>query len=119
MMARRYLYKTVTGTASTEVLQTLLTSTEVEPKRVIKIYPYETTSTRQGDAVIRLYVEREKIAEFPIYIFQNDLSNKQYMNVPVIELNLELPVGQSLIVGVVSGTTASNFAFMIEYEVPE
>ncbi|MHC1623610.1 MAG: hypothetical protein ACXQTR_03360, partial [Candidatus Methanospirareceae archaeon] len=91
-------------------------STAVEPKRVLRVYPYEITPTRQGDAFIRLYVEREKISEFPIYMYQMSMDNKAYVNVPVVELGVELPVGQSLIVGVVSGSTPSDFAFVVEYE---
>jgi len=112
-------YKTVlvSGVQNSEVLATLVTSTTTEPKKVLRVYPYETTSTRNGNAFIRLYIEREKIAEIPIYIFQADLTNKEYVEVPKIELNIDLPEGQSLIVGVVSGTTASNFAFVVEYEI--
>lgn len=116
-MAKLYKTVTVSGTANEEVIETLITSTTVEPVHVVKVYPYETTSTRQGDAFIRLYIEREKIAEVPIYVFQRSLSNKDYMNVPVLELNVDLPEGQSLIVGVVSGATASDFAFIVEYEI--
>lgn len=116
-MARYYKTVTVSGVANEEALETLITSTIVEPVHVLKIYPYETTSTRQGDAMIRLYIEREKIAEFPIYMFQMSLDNKAYVNVPTIELDHDIPEGQSLIAGVVSGSTASDITFIIEYEI--
>ena len=116
-MAKLYKTVMVSGTANEEVIETLITSTTVEPVHVVKVYPYEISSTRQGDAFIRLYIEREKIAEIPIYLYQMSMDNKAYVNVPVIELDVDLPEGQSLIVGVVSGASASDFAFIVEYEI--
>jgi len=118
-MSKYYKTVTVSGVANEEALETLITSTTVEPVRVLKIYPYETTATRQGDAFIRLYIEREKIAEFPIYMFQMSLDNKAYVNVPEIDLEFDIPEGQSLIAGVVSGSTPSDITFIIEYEIRE
>lgn len=113
------LYKTVTvhGSPGTEVVKTLITSTPEEPVRVLSVVCYETTATRQGDAILRFYIEREKIAEVPVKIWQGDLTNKTYIALPRLELSHVIEVGQSLIVGVVSGSNASDFEFVIEYEI--
>ena len=116
MMPKLYKSVTVSGVANEEALETLITSTTVERKHITAVYLCETTSPRNGDAFIRFYVEREKIGEVPISLYQSDLNNKMYMVVPKVILDIDLPEGQSLIVGVVSGTTASDFVFTVEYE---
>ena len=115
-MAKLYKTVRVVGQANAEVLEDLITSTDVEPVRVIAVYPYEVTSTRQADAFIRLYIEREKIAEIPCYIWMDDLAAKKYVTPPRLEIDREIPVGQTLICGLVSGGTASIFEIVIEYE---
>ena len=117
MMPKLYKTVTVSGVANEEVIEPLITSTAVEPKHITAVYLCETTSPRNGDAYIRFYIEREKIGEVPISLYQSDLNNKMYMVVPKVEIDVDLPEGQSLIVGVVSGSTASDFVFTIEYQV--
>jgi len=117
-MAKFYSYKEVSGTANTEVTSTFLTSTEEEPKKINRLFIYETTSTRQNDAVVRVYVERERIVDIPIGMFLDWAGTPTYPNAAgVIEIDVDLPVGQSLIVGHVSGSTASNVMFVAEYEI--
>lgn len=117
-MAVFYDYLVVTGQANVEVTQKFLTSTEEEPKRVLRLRVYESTSTRQNDAVIRVYIERERIAELPIRTFTDQSTNHLYPNgAGVIELGFDLPIGQSLIVGHVSGATPSQLTFVAEYEI--
>lgn len=113
------LYKTVYvfGSANVEVFKDLITSTEVEPIHVRKLYVYETTSPRQGNGELRLYIEREKIAEIPLSNFLDNLTNKNYVSQPVYEIDVDVPIGETLIAGLVSGSTATNIVITIEYEI--
>jgi len=117
-MTKFYDYLEVFGAANAEVTSTFLTSTEEEPKRINKLRIYESTATRQNDAVVRIYIERERIAEFPIAVFLDQASTPNYPNAAgEVEIDVELPIGQSLIVGHVSGATPSNITFVAEYEI--
>lgn len=118
MLQKYFEYVEVSGLANQEVTKTLLTSTEEEPKRVLEVLVYESTSTRQNNAVLRVYVERERVAELPIRAFLDQASTPVYPNgAGRIPLEVDLPVGQSLIVGHVSGSTASNVVFIAVYEI--
>lgn len=117
-MAVYYDFITVTGQANIEVTEKLLTSTEEEPKRVLRLHVYEVTATRQNNAVVRAYIERERILEMPIGVFLDWATTPTYpKGAGVIELGFDIPVGQSLIVGHVSGTTPSTLVFVAEYEI--
>lgn len=113
------LYKLVYvyGQANTEVFKDLITSTEVEPVTVRKIYITEVSTTPVGDGVLRLYIEREKIAEIPLCNFLTNLTDKKYHSQPVYEINVDIPVGQTLIAGLISSSTASSVAITLEYEI--
>jgi hypothetical protein len=100
----------VSGVANKEVLGNGVTSTEAEPKKINKISV--TVNGRYGN-FIRVYVERERIANIidydlplPTDTFRRD-----------IELNFELPVGQTLKVGIACGGTASIINVVYECEV--
>lgn len=112
------LYKTiyVYGTANAEVYKDLITSNEVEPVTVKRIYFVEITPVPQGDGVLKLYIEREKIAEIPLANYLTNLTDKKYNAQPVYELNAEIPIGQTLIAGLVSGANATNIVITLEYE---
>jgi len=117
-MAKFYDYIEVAGEANSEVTKTFLTSTEEEPKRILNLYIFESTSTRQNDAVVRVYIERERIVDIPIRMFLDQSTNQLYPNsAGKIEIGVELPIGQSLIVGHISGATPSNVTFVAEYEI--
>jgi len=119
-VAERYReYVTVSGTANTETTKTLVTSTEEEPKKLLKLYVMEDTSSQQNDAIIRIYIERDRIIEFPIKVLtQRYASAEAYPEgAGEITLDRELPVGQDLIVGHLSGGTASDVIFVVEYEI--
>jgi len=117
-MTKFYDYKEVSGIANAEVTETFLTSTEEEPKHITALRIYESTATRQNDAIVRVYVERERIAEFPIAMFLDQAGTPLYPNAAgKIEIDVELPIGQSLLVGHVSGSTPSNIMFIAEYEI--
>jgi len=117
-MAKLYDFIEVTGEANTEVTKTFLTSTEEEPKRVLNLYVFESTPTRQNDAIIRVYIERERVVDIPLRMFLDQSTNQLYPNgAGKIEIGVDLPIGQSLIVGHISGSTASNVTFVAEYEI--
>jgi hypothetical protein len=116
-MAKYYKYTTVNGTSGGETTAASVASTDVEPKHISKIYVYESTATRNNDATVRVYVERERIVDAPIKMFLDLASTPTYpLAAGVFEVDFDLPVGQTLYVGHVSGSTASNITFVIEYE---
>lgn len=118
MAQKFYAYTEVTGTANAEVTKPLLTSTEEEPKRILELWTYESTATRQNNAILRVYVERERVAELPVRAFLDQAATPNYPQAAgKIPLEIDLPVGQSLIVGHLSGATASNVVFVAVYEI--
>jgi len=119
-MADEKYYETVdvNGTASTETLETALTSTEEEKKTIEAIAFIETTATEQHDAIVSCYIEREEIARIPmnITLLAHD-SDSRISGLVWFELNHELPAGQSFKIGHTSGTTASNIRYLIRYRI--
>lgn len=119
-MAEPYFYAAVTvnGTANKEVLETILTSTEEEQKKVEEVSFVEITGAENNDAVLGAYIEREQVVEASIKNFLNvhDAAPSQYRN-RVLELGHDLPVGQSLKVGHTSGGTASDFYYVVKYSI--
>jgi len=115
---RYYRRVTVTGSANQETLTQALQSTPEEQRRVIEVWVYESTATRNNDAVLRVYVERERIAEMSIKVALDLASTPTYPHGALrIPLDVTLEVGESLYVGHVSGSTASNTDWVIVYEV--
>ena len=116
-MVKYYKEVTVSGTANEETLEDILTSTETSKYKVNRIWFTEVTSTLQGDAILRVYLEREKILDISYkHLLEYSGSNTRLPNY-AIELDIEIPVGQTLSVGHVSGSTASDFKVAIEYEI--
>lgn len=112
MADQKYLQAfAVTGVANTDTLDsTGLTSTTEETKTVEKIIV--TTSGQVGNT-IRVWLEREKLAE--IYDYNLDTveasgSNmyKSTVKEREIVLNVTIPVGQTLRVSINAGGTAKN-----------
>lgn len=116
-MTKYYKRVVVSGTADTEILSDLLTSTEEEHKHIIALWFTETTGTLYGDSVIRAYVEREKIVDMSCRHFNTATPNDNRVALPRLEIDTDLPVGQTLSVGHISGGTASNYEFVAEYEI--
>ena len=119
-MAEPKYYETVDvdGTASTETLETALTSTEEEKKTIEAIAFIETTATEQHDAIVSCYIEREEIARIPLNItLIKTTSETRLSGIQWFDLNHELPVGQSFKIGHTSGTTASNVRYLIRYRI--
>ena len=121
-MTERFYYESVhvDGTANSETLETILTSTEEEHKMIDAVVFIEDTATEQHDAEIVAYIEREKIMDVPISqnltSFDNDTRLSTNLWYP---LGHDLPVGQSLKVGHVSGGTASNVYYTVRYKILE
>jgi len=113
-----YYYKEVLveGTANEETLEDIITSTERARYKVNKIWFTEVTSTLQGDAILRVYLEREKILDMSYKHLLKYSGSNERLDSYAIELNLEIPIGQTLYVGHVSGSTASDFRVAIQYE---
>jgi len=114
-----YLYKevTVTGTANEETVETLLTATEQERYHIVALCWTEVTSTLQGDATLRAYIERERIVDMSYkHLLEYSGSNTRLPG-HWIEIDRTLNVGETLSVGHVSGSTASNFKVAVKYYV--
>ncbi len=116
-MSELYKSLTVNGVASEETLATGLISTEVQKYHITKIYITEVTATPQNDAYIRVYLDRERLIDFPYVHFLQDASVNVRTEPDVIEVDLDLPVGSEFDVGQLSQATASNLLFTIQYEV--
>jgi hypothetical protein len=110
-MAKKVYYsETITGVANKEVLGNGITSTEAEPKRINKVSI--TVSQRVGNW-IRIYIERERLADIIDYEFP--LTTDTFRREIIFELNI--PVGQTFKVGIACGGTASNLNVVYECEV--
>lgn len=110
-----YKPKTVTGTAQEETAATVVTSTEEEPKTVRAIWVTEVTSTLQHDATIKVYVERTLVLEMKITQLLDSNTSDTKTEYPRLPLDIELPVGEELVCGQVSGGTATDIEFVAEY----
>lgn len=115
-MTKYYKRIKVTGTNNEETLKDILTSTEEEPKKIIALWFTEYTAAENTDAIIRAYVEREKIVDFDLQHFQLEFDSSARQSLPRLEIDMDLPVGQTLSVGHVNGATLSNIEFVVEYE---
>lgn len=107
----------VTGTANAETLKAIITSTSTEKYKINKLYATEITSTLQNDAYIRVYIERERIADIPIMHWLDNITSSSRTTISYIELDITLGVGESLYVGHESQATASDYVYTIEYEI--
>lgn len=102
------LYKTVivATVVSDEVVETALTSTEVEKKRVLGCYPDDSLTTSEFAA----YIEREEQCHFYLDNLVGE-ANKR------IAFDLEIPVGQTFYVGYKNPAGVSGDKYVvIEYE---
>jgi len=119
-MAKYYLTKQIVGTANIEVIDSLITSTPEETKTVSSVWVHEETGTAQNNALIRLYIERERIAEVPIRMFTNIYGTTTYpQGAGKIDVSATLDVGETMYAGVVSGSVGSIIRFTVEYEIAE
>ena len=121
-MTERYYYESVhvDGTANSETIETILTSTEEEHKFVDAIQFIEDGATHTRTAVVEVYIEREKILNVPyevVLTYSGD--NARDGELCWFLLGHDLPVGQSLRVGHVSGSTASDIYYTVRYQIKE
>lgn len=119
-MADAYYYKSIhiDGTANEETVENLITSTEEEPVHVDAIAFVEDTAVENHDAVLGMYIEREKILDAPIS--QNLLSfdsDARICTDPFYPVRHDLPVGQSFKVGHTSGAVASDIYYTVRYTI--
>ena len=121
-MTERYYYESVEvlGTANSETLETILTSTEEEHKFIDALAFTETTATHQRNAEVVAYIEREKIMDVPLYLTLIHTNNEtRIADSQWFKLGHDLPVGQSLRVGHVSAGAASNVSYTVRYKIEE
>ena len=104
-----YASETITGVANATKYGDGLTSTEVSRKRVKSIYV--VTSTRAGN-YLELWLEKERIAQI-----HDDVINIATDNPKTeIDLDVEIPVGQTLIPALRCGGTATTITIVYKYE---
>ena len=115
-MTKFYKRLEVTGVANKEKLGDILTSTAEEPKHVTALWFTETTAAENNDAILRAYVEREKVLDMSIKHMLSTMDADGRYWKPRIEVDIILPVGQSLSVGHLSGGTLSVIDIVAEYE---
>lgn len=105
-MAKYRKYVTVSVDGGTEKLVPALISTQVEPKVVDAI----VVGTGGDNIDVLVYVEREKIVDYPVDL----LSTMER----IIDLGIQLPVGQQLYVGFRNkGTTTISADIGVIYEI--
>jgi hypothetical protein len=105
-MAMQYKYVTPTVTAGAETTIVGITSTQSEPKRI----HYLVSGLSADNIDLLVYQERMKLVDIPV-----DVLNTQQR---VVELELDIPVGQSLYVGFRNKTGSSiSGDIAIAYEV--
>ena len=107
----------VTGVANTRTISNGVTSTEEQPKHVNSVTFTEVSAALQHNAVIELWIETERIAEISIVHTLED-SGSDNRNFPfAVPVDYNLPVGQTLKVGHISGGVASDMRFNIQYTI--
>lgn len=105
----------VSGVINSRTLENGVTSTQEQPKHIESVTVTEVTGTPNNDAILEFWVETERVCEMAIVHTLLDAASSDRNWKPEIELNLDLPVGQTLKVGHVSGGTASDVRFNIKY----
>jgi len=108
----------VNGQANAETVEEIITSTAEEKKKILGIFVTEVTESANNDAKIKIYLERELLGEFDIRHFLLSFYNEERIgSPPYLTLNHEIPVGQSLSIGHVSGYVASDISYTAVYEI--
>lgn len=104
-----YASETITGVANSTTYGNGLTSTGQSRKKVNKIYA--TVSSKAGN-YLELWLEKERIAQIhdDILNLATDLAKLE------IELDIEIPVGQTLVPAFRCGGTANIITLVYQYE---
>jgi len=119
-MATPFYYHSIhiDGAANEETTETIITSTEEEPKHIEGVAFYEDTAVENLDARLAMYIEREKIVDAPIAQNQRSHDSDVRLNFdPFFPIGHDLPVGQSFKVGHISGGTASDMWYTVRYSI--
>lgn len=113
-----YKYVTVDGIASDEDLEILLTSTAEESFHIDDLSFLEVTATENHDAVLRAYLERERIFDLPLGFLLAAWDNDYRLSIDNwLPIDEDLPIGQSLKVGHLSGSTLSIIKVAVRYHI--
>lgn len=105
-MAMLYKYVTVTVGGASENTVVGITSTQTEPKLV----HYIVSGLSSDNVDLLVYQERVKLVDFPVDMLDSEFK--------ALELELQVPVGQSLYVGFRNkGSSAISGDIAIAYEI--
>lgn len=122
-MSRRYLDFTVTGEDSKPTWSTTkLTSTEAEPKKLLGLLLH---MSGYGGNKITVDLERKNLAKLYDYHFDTDLlatgDTPAYSATKLhfIELEKNIPVGQSVMIGLECGVDEMNLFGAYVYDVAD
>jgi len=109
----------VTGNANSITYDDGLKSTEAEKKRLLQVWVV-TTGTAGND--LQGYHERAKVFDIPDYLIDyeagSDVANqaKPGARINMIDVGLDIPVGEVFKVALKCGATAKNLAGCYVYE---
>lgn len=110
----------VTGSANTTVWDDGISSTEAEKKKLVSIII--SVSDYKGN-LVRVIKEREDIAKIYDYVLNTHANtggtSTLYSTHKLIEIpvDIEIPVGQTIQIGIQSGATATNIFGAYKYEI--
>lgn len=108
---------TVAGTASIEVLGTLLASPEKEMRHLVGFYVTEVTATENSDAMIVGYLSREKVVDLAFCHLLGEAGAAGSSFPRFVDIDVDIPPGESFEVGHVSSATASNMTYTAVYTI--
>jgi len=119
MAEKLYQSFSVTGVANSEVLDSGISSTETEKKKVISILI--CVSGYAGN-MVRGWLEREKKLEIYDYVLDTSEASgtnayRSTTKIIQIPVELEIPVGQTFKVGIYCGGTGKNIYGAYQYEI--
>jgi hypothetical protein len=119
-MAIYYQRFAILGQANQTVWDTGISSSEAEKIRVRAIIA--SVSDYAGN-IIRITLEREEIAQFTDYhfdtsaVFSGSYAVKSTSKIARIPVDVDVPIGHVLRVGLSCGPTANNIYGVYEYEI--
>ena len=104
-----YASETINGSANSTVYGDGLTSTEASRKRIKSIIV--TTSARQGN-YLELWLEKELVGRIhdDVLDLASDVPKHEF------EMDVEIPIGQTLTPAVRCGGTATDMVVVYKYE---
>ena len=115
-----YLYKSIhiDGVANEESVEDIITSTIEEPLHIDAIAFIEDTAVENYDAILAMYIGREKIIDVPIMQNQRTHDSEVRLNTdPFYPVGHDLEVGESFKTGHVSGAVASDIWYSVRYHI--